>query len=243
MIPFVNAFSVFIMSSGLLAARTYGSYSKVPIRLVGGYGGMSDAFDGPSHHSVEDIAIMRALPNFQVFVACDSAQIDWLVRYAIATPEPMYLRMSRDVFPDVYPEGEAFACGKGKILRDGTDATVIACGLMVSNALKAAEILEQEGICVRVVDMFCIKPIDRELIVQCAKETGAIVSAEEHSIIGGLGSAVAEVLAQTLCSVPLEIVGIPDCHGECGPYRLLQKKYGFDVEAVCRKVRNVLKRK
>ena len=242
-IPFVNTFAVFLTSIGLCAARAFGSYSQIPIKMVGAYGGMSDAFDGPSHHALEDIAIMRSLPNFEVFVPCDAAQTEWLVKYAIDTPKPIYLRLSRDAFPDLYTSETKFEAVKGNIVREGTDATIIACGLMVSHALEATKELAKEGIDVRVVDMFCIKPIDEELIVRCASETGAIVSAEEHSIIGGLGSAVAEVLAKDNCEVPQGFVGTNDCHGECGPYNKLQEKYGLDANAIAAKVRETIAKK
>lgn len=239
-IPFVNTFAVFLTTIGLLSARALGSYSKLPIKMVGAYGGMSDAFDGPSHHALEDIAVMRTLPNFKVFVPCDATETEWVVKNAIEDPSPMYLRMSRDVFPDVYTEGETFEEGKGKIVREGKDATVIACGLMVGHALKAAEELAKEGIEIRVVDMFCIKPLDKELVVRCAKETGAIISAEEHNIIGGLGGAVAEALCAAGAQVPMGFVGTNDVHGECGPYAKLQEKYGFDPAAVVRKVKETV---
>lgn len=239
-IPFVNTFAVFLTTIGLLSARALGSYSKLPIKMVGAYGGMSDAFDGPSHHALEDIAIMRTLPNFKVFVPCDATETEWVVKNAMEDSSPMYLRMSRDVFPDVYTEGETFEEGKGKIVREGKDATVIACGLMVGHALKAAEELAKEGIEIRVVDMFCIKPLDKELVVRCAKETGAIISAEEHSIIGGLGGAVAEALCAAGAQVPMGFVGTNDVHGECGPYAKLQEKYGFDAAAVVRKVKETV---
>ena len=240
MIPFANTFAAFITSIGLLPARTYGSYSKLPIRLAGTYGGLSDAYDGPSHHAIDDLAIMRAQPGFEVYVPCDTAQTNWLVRHCIESDKPIYLRLSRESFPDLYSEEESFEAGRGKIVREGTDVTVIACGLLVGFALKAAELLEKEGVSVRVVDMFCVKPIDSELILKCARETGAIVTAEEHSVIGGLGSAVSEVLVQNNANVPVRFVGVPDCHGECGPYDKLQAKYGFDVAAVERAVREVI---
>ena len=235
-IPFVNTFAVFLTTIGLLSARALGSYSKLPIKMVGAYGGMSDAFDGPSHHALEDIAIMRTLPNFKVFVPCDATETEWVVKNAIEDASPMYLRLSRDVFPDVYSEGASFEEGKGNIVREGKDATVIACGLMVGHAMKAAEELAKEGIEIRVVDMFCIKPLDKELVVRCAKETGAIISAEEHSIIGGLGGAVSEALCAAGAQVPMGFVGTNDIHGECGPYAKLQEKYGFDAAAIERKV-------
>ena len=238
-IPFVNTFAVFLTSLGLTAARAFGSYSKLPIKLVGAYGGLSDSFDGPSHHALEDIAVMRALPNFEVFVPCDAVSANWLVKHAIETQKPMYLRMSRDAFPDIYEEGTEFEAGKGHIVREGSDVTVIACGLMVGNALEAARRLEEKNISVRVVDMFCIKPLDRELIVRCARETGAIVTAEEHSVIGGLGGAVCEVLCQEGAQVPVRMAGVCDTHAECGPYKSLQKKYGLDAEAIADKIMQV----
>ena len=243
LIPFVNTFAVFLTSIGLAGARLLGSYARLPIKLAGAYGGLSDAFDGPSHHSLEDLAVMRSLPGFQVFVPSDARETKWLVQYAIDTEVPVYIRLSRDSFPDLYSDKEAFVCGKGKTVREGKDATVIACGLMVGNALKAAEILEREGISVRIVDMFCIKPLDQELILTSARETGAIVSAEEHNVIGGLGSAIAEVLCAAGKQVPMELVGMKDCHAECGPYEALQKKYGLDPEAVAEAVRRAVRRK
>lgn len=242
-IPFVNTFAVFLTSIGLTPARALGSYSKLPIKMAGAYAGMSDAFDGPSHHALEDIAVMRTLPNFKVYVPSDATSCDWIVKNAIEDPSPMYLRLSRDVFPDVYPEGTVFEPGKGKIVREGTDVTVIACGIMVSKALEAAEALAAEGVSVRVVDMFCIKPLDKELIAKCAAETGAIVSAEEHNVLGGLGSAVAEALCEMNCKVPMGFVGVQDRHGECGPYKQLLAKYGLDANAIAAKVRETVAKK
>lgn len=242
-IPFINTFAVFATTNGLLPARALGSYSKVPIKVCGAYGGMSDAFDGPSHHALEDIAVMRSLPNFKVFVPCDAVQTDWVVKNAIEDPSPMYLRLSRDAFPDVYQPGESFEEGKGRIVREGTDATVIACGIMVGHAIQAAEELAKEGISLRVVDMFCIKPLDKELILQCAKETGAIISAEEHNVLGGLGGAVAEALCEGAAKVPMGFVGTQDLHGECGPYRDLLAKYGLDAAAIVSKVRETIAKK
>ena len=242
-IPFVNTFAVFLTSIGLIAARALGSYAELPIKFAGAYSGMSDAFDGPSHHAIEDLSIMRALPNFKVFVASDAAQTEWMVKNAIEDPSPMYLRLSRDVFPDVYSADEQFEEGKGKVVRDGKDATIMACGLMVGNSLEAAELLAKEGIDVRVVDMFSIKPFDKELAVKCAKETGAVISAEEHNIIGGLGSTVAEALCEAGAQVPMGFVGINDCHAECGPYKKLQAKYGLDAAAIAAKVKETIAKK
>ena len=155
----------------------------------------------------------------------------------------MYLRLSRDVYPDLYDENTKFACGKGAVVRDGTDVTVIACGILVHKALEAAEQMAARGVSVRVVDMYSIKPIDRELILRCAQETGAIVTAEEHNIYGGLGSAVAEVLAWGGTGAPTEFVGIPDTFTETGKYTDLLAKYGVDAAGVVRGIERVLARK
>ncbi|NCB31567.1 MAG: transketolase family protein, partial [Clostridia bacterium] len=213
------------------------------IKLMGAYGGLSDAFDGPTHHALEDIAIMRALPNFKVYVASDAVQTDWLVRHALEENGPMYVRLSRDKMADLYDETTNFQDGKGFIVRPGSDATIVACGMMVGNSLQAADILEKEGLSVRVVDMFCIKPLDTELICRCAKETGAIVSAEEHNIIGGLGGAVAEALCAGNAAVPMGFIGTQDCHAECGPYKTLLQAYGLDAEAIANKVRETVAKK
>ena len=242
-IPFVNTFAVFLTTIGSLAARTFMSYSGLPIKMMGAYGGMSDAFDGATHHALEDIAMMRSLPGVNVMVASDAQITDWMVKTAIEVKEPMYIRLSRDAAPDCHPADAKFELGKGMVVREGSDVTIIACGLMVSTAITAAEALEAKGISARVVDMYCIKPIDAELIEKCAKETGAVVTAEEHSVIGGLGGAVAEVLAKAGCAVPTEMVGMQDRHGESGPYKDILHKYGMDAEAVAAAAEKAVSRK
>lgn len=231
-IPFINTFAVFMTTIGLLSARAFGSYSKLNVKFMGGYGGLSDAYDGPSHHSLEDVAVMRTLPNFQVFVAADEVQVDWLVKNAIDVDAPMYIRLSRDATKTVYNEKTVFEAGKGITLREGKDVTIIACGVMVGEAMEAAELLDKKGISAQVIDMFCIKPIDRDLIIASASKTGAIVTAEEHSIIGGLGSAVAEVLTSSGACAIQEFIGTKDVHAECGDYRQLLSKYEIDASAI-----------
>ena len=242
-IPFVNTFAVFLTTLGSLAARTFMSYSGLPIKMMGAYGGMSDAFDGATHHALEDIAMMRTLPGVNVMVASDAQITDWMVKTAIEVKEPMYIRLSRDAAPDCHPADAKFELGKGMVVREGSDVTIIACDLMVSTAITAAEALAAKGISARVVDMYCIKPIDAELIEKCAKETGAVVTAEEHSVIGGLGGAVAEVLAKAGCAVPTEMVGMQDRHGESGPYKDILHKYGMDAEAVAAAAEKAVSRK
>lgn len=242
-VPFVNTFTVFLTSLGLLSARDQICYSNLNVKFGGAYCGMSDALDGASHHATEDMAIMRALPNMKVIVPCDPAATRWATKYAAETYGPMYLRLSRDVYPDLYPEDAKFELGKGAIVREGSDVTVIACGILVHKALEAAEIMAQKGVSVRVVDMYSVKPIDKELILRCASETGAIVCAEEHNVFGGLGSAVSEVLSYAGAGAPTEFVGIQDVFTESGPYKELLKKYGLDADGVVKGIEKVLARK
>jgi transketolase len=242
-IPFVNTFATFISTLALLPARIFGSYSNMNVKFMGAYGGLSDAYDGPSHHSVEDVAIMRALPNFRVYVASDEILTDWLVKHAIDSKGPMYVRLSRDAFPSLYEPGTPFEEGKGQVLRRGGDATVVACGVMVGLALDAARELATEGIEVTVIDMFTIKPLDAELLLESARSTGAVIAAEEHSVIGGLGSAVAEALVTEQICVPVGFVGLADCHTECGSYAELLKKYRLDASAIAAKVRETFAKK
>ena len=242
-IPFVNTFTVFLTTIGLIAARGQVCYGNLNVKFGGAYCGMSDAFDGASHHATEDLAVMRGLPNMRIIVPSDAASTRWATKYAAETYGPMYLRLSRDVYPDLYDEDAEFEMGHGAIVRDGSDVTVIACGLMVHTAITAAEMLAEKGISVRVVDMYSIKPIDKELILRCAEETGAIVCAEEHNIYGGLGGAVAEVLAYAGAGVPTEFVGIQDTFTESGPYKELLRKYGVDEYGVMKGIENVLARR
>ena len=242
-IPFVNTFTVFLTTLGLIAARGQVCYGNLNVKFGGAYCGMSDALDGASHHALEDISAMRALPNMRVIVPSDETSTRWATQWAVDHDGPVYLRLSRDTYPDLYPAGVKFEMGKGAIVRDGTDVTVIACGLLVHKAMEAAEELAKDGVSVRVVDMYSIKPLDAELIERCARETGAVVTAEEHNIYGGLGSAVAEVLAHAGAGVPTEFVGVRDTFTESGKYSELLAKYGIDAAGVKAAVEKVLKRK
>ncbi len=242
-IPFVNTFAVFISTIGAIAARTFLSYSGLNVKLMGAYAGLSAGYDGSTHHSLEDIAVMRAMPNMTVMVASDAAITDWMVKTAIATDAPMYIRLSREAAPACHDANARFELGKGCIVREGRDVTILACGAMVSEALKAAGALSAKGVETRVVDMFCVKPLDKALILDCARETGALVTAEEHSIIGGLGSAVAEELVRSGARAPLEMVGIQDCHAESGAYKQLLQKYCVDASAIVAAAEKALKRK
>ena len=230
-IPFVNTFAVFETTLGLISIRAQICYGNLNVKLGGAYCGMSDAFDGSSHHAAEDIAVMRSLPNMRLIVPSDAYSTRWATETAAAIPGPVYLRLSRDVYPDLYEPGTELRLGGGKVVREGSDVTVFACGLMVHKAIEAAELL-RGSISVKVVDLYSIKPIDAELIVRCATETGAVVTAEEHNTYGGLGGAVAEVLAGAGVGAVTEFVGIQDVFTESGPYAELLRKYGLDAEAV-----------
>ena len=242
-IPFVNTFTVFLTTLGLIAARGQVCYGNLNVKFGGAYGGMSDALDGASHHALEDIAVMRTLPNMRVLVPADAAATRWATTFAAEQSGPFYLRLSRDVYPDLYGADAKFELGRGAVVRDGSDVTVIACGLLVHKAIEAAERMAAEGVSVRVVDMYSIKPIDRELILRCAAETGAIVTAEEHTVFGGLGGAVAEVLAWGGAAAPTEFVGLQDTFTESGKYADLLHKYGVDADGVVAGIEKVLKRK
>ena len=242
-IPFANTFTCFLTTLGLVSARSKICYANLNVKLAGAYCGMSDALDGATHHALDDIAFMRSLPNMRLIVPSDPASTRWATRWAVENYGPVYLRLSRSEYPELYSDDESFELGKGKIVREGKDVTVFAIGILVHKALEAAEILKAGGIDVQVVDLLSLKPIDRELIVRCAKETGACVCAEEHQIYGGMGSAVAEVLAAEGVGAPTEFVGVQDCFTETGKYDLLLEKYGLDAAAVAAAVRKVVKRK
>ena len=217
--------------------RSLVAYNKLSVKLAGTYGGFSDSYDGASHQSVEDVAVMRAIPNMTVIVPADEFQTKQAVFAAAAYEGPVFLRLSRAEVPPVYDASYKFVIGKGTCLKAGSDVTIIANGYMVTKALEAAEILALEGIKAEIIDMATVKPIDAELILKSAKKTGAVVTVEEHNIYGGLGSAVAEVLGGAL-PLPLEIVGIGDVFGESGAYEAILTKHGLDktaVAAACQK--------
>ncbi|MCC8167429.1 MAG: transketolase family protein [Planctomycetes bacterium] len=235
-IPFVNTFAIFLSNLGLCAARGLVSYSALNVKLMGAFGGLSDSYDGPSHHAMEDLAIMRTLPHMRVLCASDAIITDWMVQEAIDNNGPMYIRLSREAVPNHHQTGSRFAIGKGIIVREGMDATIIACGIMVSRSLAAAQILSENGLNVRVVDMFTIKPLDTDLVRRCARETGTIITVEEHSTIGGLGSAVAEEIARSNTTASMEMIGIDDRYTETGSFNGLLAKYGLDEAGIAKRV-------
>ena len=241
-IPFVNTFALFLALRAGDPVRSLVAYNTLNVKIAGAYGGFSDSYDGASHQSVEDISIMRSLPNMTVVVPADEHEARQATLAAARHEGPVYLRLSRAEVPEIYQRNMDFTIGKAIVVRPGKDVTIVACGYMVRKALDAAAVLAEEGIDAEVIDMHTVKPLDEATLLSSAAKTGAVVTAEEHTIFGGLGGAVSEVLA---CKnpAPVEMIGIADCFGESGDYEALLTKYGLDCQAVVRKVRSVLARK
>jgi transketolase len=242
-IPFVNAFSALLALRAAEQIRTCVCYARTNVKLAANYAGLSDFKDGPTHHTVVDIAVMRALPEMAVIVPADANETAAWVPIVAEYDGPVFLRISRAATLPVHNEKPRLELGKGITLRDGTDLTIVATGSMVGRSLLAADQLAQEGISARVLEIHTIKPIDAELILQAAEETGAIVTAEEHSIVGGLGSAVAEVLGDRR-PTPLERVGIADTFALTAlTPDLLMDAFGLAVTDVAAAAKRVLARK
>lgn len=230
-ISLASTFAVFGTGRAFEQIRNSICLPKLNVKICATHAGLSVGEDGATHQSVEDMAIMRSLPNMTVVCPADGAETEAVIRAAVAHDGPVYVRMGRAKVDDVYQSGCPFQWGKGTVLRDGCDAAVIATGLMVQEALKAADILANRGRQVMVIDMAAIKPLDEDLVVAAARKTGFVVTAEEHSVIGGLGGAVAETLSRR-CPTRQAYVGIQDCFGESGKARDLLKKYGLTAETI-----------
>lgn len=241
-IPIVTCYAVFASMRAVEQARNSIAYPNFNVKIVASHLGLDVGPDGPTHQAIEDMAIYRAIPNFKVVSPADPFELQRALPVMLDTEGPVYMRTGRSPVPAVFDESVDFEFGKGKVLRDGPDATIIAVGVMVHRALDAAVELDEAGITCRVVSMSSIKPIDRELIVDCAEKTGAIVTAEDHNIMGGLGGAVSEVVTETV-PVPVERVGIRDVFAESGEPADLAVKYGLDSGAVKEAVRKVVRRK
>lgn len=241
MIPYVNTFAVFMTTRGADPIQSLIAYDNLNVKLCGTYCGLSDSYDGASHQAITDLAFVRAIPNMTVITAADGAETRKAV-FAMAEHDgPVYLRLSRAEAPVYYSDDMDFQIGRGITVREGGDVTIITTGTVLHKALEAADLLAQEGISATVVDMHTIKPIDRNLVIECAGRTGAIVTVEEHSIYGGLGSAVAEVLVENK-PVPMERIGAVD-FAESGDYGELLVKYGYSPQAIAGKCRAVIRRK
>ena len=228
-IPFASSFSVFVMGRALDQVRQSVCYADLNVKLVGTHAGPSCGEDGGTHQAVEDIALARALPNMTVVVPADDVEAKAAVKAAVNHKGPMYLRMARLASPTIHDEETyEFHLGKGELLRDGDDVTIIACGMMVPRALDAAEQLAAEGISAQVVNIHTIKPLDEELVLACAKKTGKIITVEEASIVGGLGGAVAELLSEKQ-PTKLRRIGMNDEFGRSGNGAELLDYYGLSA--------------
>ena len=242
--PFTNSFAMFAAGRAYEQIRNSIAYPQLNVKVVGSHGGVSVGEDGATHQCIEDFALMRAIPGMLVCCPCDGNEMRHAVRALIDYEGPAYLRLQRlatEVFTDELPDYH-FALGKGCTLRPGSDVTVIATGLMVSKALQAAELLAAEGISVRVINIHTIKPLDEELVLRAARETGCIVTSEEHSVIGGLGSAVSELLGEK-CPVPVLRHGVNDEFGRSGTAAAVLDYFGLNAEGIAAKVREALKLK
>ena len=240
-VPFVTTFAVFCLRA-LEQARLSVAYAQRNVKIVGSHPGLDVGPDGGSAQALEDLAAFRAIPGMAVVSPADPIEMEQATKAILEYQGPVYMRTGRSPARRIFSSAHQFTLGEGSILRDGNDVTIVACGVEVARALDAAELLAKEGINARVVNMATIKPLDSELLVRCAEETGAFVTAEDHNIHGGLGSAVAELLAQTI-PCPIEFVGVRDCFGESGEPEELAEKYQLTGPYIAQVVRHVLKKK
>ncbi|MFQ5901928.1 MAG: transketolase family protein [Thermodesulfobacteriota bacterium] len=238
-VPFVSTFAIFATGRAWEQIRQSIAYPEFNVKVVASHGGITVGEDGASHQCIEDIGLMRIIPNMTVIIPADGIETREMVGTIAKYNGPVYMRVSRIKFPVIFKDGYRFEIGRGTVVREGKDVTIIAVGLMVSQALRAARLLESEGIDAKVINMSTVKPIDKELIITSAQETKAIVTAEEHSIIGGLGSAVAEVLVENM-PVPMRRVGIKDRFGTSGKAAELIDHFSLSAEDIVGAVKEVL---
>lgn len=232
--PVVNAFAIFLSLKATDQIRNVLAYNRLPVVLVGAYGGLSDSFDGASHQSLEDIAIMRSIPGLEVIIPADSSEALRALEYALEQDCPVYIRLNRNQIPDLEARSDDEPLTRIRALRSGCDVTIAASGICVSIALKAAEILADYGISAEVLNVASIKPLDISTLSASVARTARLVTAEEHSIVGGLGSACAEALSEKGIAFRLRRIGVRDCYTESGPYDILLAKYGISADEIVR---------
>lgn len=241
-VPFASTFAIFGAGRAYEIIRNSICYPKLNVKIALTHAGISVGEDGGSHQSVEDIALMRVIPNMTVLSPADAIETEKMLDAALAIDGPVYIRLGRSDVPVLFDEDYQFELGKAGMMRSGSDVTIIATGLMVAAAMEAADLLKEEGFSAQVINMGSIKPIDVEAIKQAALTTGAIVTAEEHSIIGGLGGAVAEVLCDE-APVPMERVGVKDLFGQSGKVAPLMEKYGLTASDIVVAAKKAIGRK
>ena len=239
---YAASFAVFMPGHCFDQIRVHIAQQRMNVKLIASHGGISVGEDGASAQAIEDLALVTALPGMNVVVPSDAVEADAIIRRAAEDQNPWYIRLGRPKLPIIYTDGPSFVLGTAHQLRDGSDVTLIACGLMLEPTLRAADALAAEGITARVLNMATLKPLDDAAIIQAATDTGAIVCAEEHNIIGGLGSAVARTLALHR-PTPMEQVGINDTFGQSGPWKTLLDIYGLTSESVVEAAKRAISRK
>ena len=248
---FASTYAIFLPGRAVDQIRNNIAYPSpngkkgLNVKLVVSHGGLSVGPDGGSHQQIEDIAIMRVIPNFRVFIPADTVTVSKLTHLMANEYGPFYMRMARSKTPLIHSESQEFQIGKGIVVRDGSDCTIASCGITVRMALEAAESLQQEGISCRVLDIFSIKPIDNELLEKAARETGCIVTTEEHNIFGGMGSAVAESVSESY-PVPIKRIGAQDMFGESARDKeipMLLEKHGITSINIAKQVREIRSKK
>lgn len=241
-IPFVSSFAMFATGRAFEQIRNAVCYPKLNVKVCATHAGITVGEDGATHQSLEDIACMRVLPNMTVVVPADEAETTSVIEWAANYQGPVYVRLGRAGVDDTTPAGYQFVPGKSQTLVEGADLTIIACGALVGPAVEGAKELAQAGISARVINMASIKPIDKDAIVKAAQETGAILTAEEHNVLGGLASAVAEVVVQE-APVPMAFVGVQDSFGESGTPKELMAKYGLTAKDIVAAAKKLVARK
>ena len=234
-IPYVSTFAVFAAGRAYDQIRNSVCYPKLNVKICATHAGVTVGEDGATHQMIEDISLMRTLPNMTVLSTSDDVQTKWAVKEISKINGPVYLRLSRLATPIIYDENQKFEIGKAVQIGEGTDATIFATGVTVSEAIRAQEILENKGIKVRVVDIHTVKPIDKDMVIKCAKETKKLISVEDHNVIGGLGSAISEVLTEEY-PVKLVRMGINDTFGKSGKAIELMQYFGITAENIVEKV-------
>ncbi len=239
---FASTFAIFASGRAYDSVRNSIGYPHLNVKIGATHAGITVGEDGASHQALEDIALMRAIPGMTVISPADAVSTSALVKQAAEMYGPVYLRLGRLDVPVIYPTDTQFSIGKGVKLKDGKDITIIATGFMVEPALRASEILKSEGIDVRVIDIHTIKPIDTDIIIKAAEETGAILTCEEHNIMGGLGSAVSEVVVKN-SPVPMDMLGVMDTFGKSGKPADLINKFGLTAENIIEKAKALLNKK
>jgi len=241
-IPFASTFAMFATGRAWEQIRQTIAYGNLNVKIVASHGGVTVGEDGGSHQALEDLALMRILPNMVVLVPADGPETRAMVRWAAAYRGPVYIRTGRMALPVIYDDSHRFELGQASVLREGDDVTLVGIGVMVHACLEAADALSKEGLSVRVVNCSCLKPLDWELLVDSARRTGAVVTAEEHMVTGGLGSAVSEILSEHW-PVPLKRIGLRDTFGISGKPELLLKHYGLTADDITAAARMVWRRK